>query len=713
MGIPTARRRTFFALLALLLAMPIAAQQTQPAQNCCSLLYSTGRWLGWSASYLEYTRNRQAPAPEDTIVLRSLEAAGQNVAAANAACPQSDLPVWPGWREKRLWLQGHVDELQRPTDSVKSHAYRRQLAGSAISDAYGIWAEELSHQRFAENVLRRPTCETYYFQLGFDLAYVTQAYRQADAAYRAGDTQSALQQLNQTRLRLAKAAAVLDAYAAVGSCADIGMEQLRRTIDLLANSPPLFDSYPSELRIAMGISDRIGQLLLTNCAIREEQVPPVWQDAFGPIPRPGDLQQNCCTFLFSTGRWLGWSASFLEYTRDREAPAAADRVVLQGLAFAGQNAEGANETCLQTLQAWPAWREKQLWLEGQIAELRRPTDPIKSHSQRRQHAASQIATTYELWGGELGIARINGRVVRQPNCDTYYFQLGFDLAYATQAYRQADEALNAGDDRAALHQLNQSRLRLAKALEVLRGYGEVQTRLELPLTCANIGLAGLLQSIETLAGRPPSVNTYRDELRLVSGISDRLGELLLANCTLQTPRQQQVADDRPRDAGELEGDWSFHLIGWRSRTDPEWERRWLPKARGEQNTALVIRFERRSDGRYVGTVLRQPGPNADVSTAFDLWWHGRSHAFRPGMELIWLTKSGTNRYDGENLSLNIPDSTSFHRVTSTIFVFGDAGRIHSPAVARDPRQERADSTGGLLMLRFGPQASGASAGIEP
>jgi hypothetical protein len=244
------------------------------------------------------------------------------------------------------------------------------------------------------------------------------------------------------------------------------------------------------------------------------------------------IRRDCCALLYSTGRWLGWSTSFLEYTRMREAPSPADAIVLQSLELAGRNAEAANAACLQDLQAWPGWRQKQLWLANHVAELQRPSDPVKSHAYRRQLAASAIEGTYSLWGEELSVQRLDGQLLRQPTCATYYFRLGFDLAYATQAYRQADEAYVAGDRQSALHQLNQTRMRLHKAVAILQGYGAIQRRISFPVVCADIGLDRLQEMIQNLATRPPSFGSYQDELRIVSGISDRVGELLLANCPL-------------------------------------------------------------------------------------------------------------------------------------------------------------------------------------
>ncbi len=296
-----------------------------------------------------------------------------------------------------------------------------------------------------------------------------------------------------------------------------------------------------------------------------------------PAALPAQTQSpgpDCCAFLYSTGRWLGWAASFLEYTALREAPADADRILLQSLRFAGENVALANSSCSPELPAWPAWRQQQLWLEGQIAELQKPSDPVKSHAYRRQLAASAIAGTYEIWGRELSRQRLDGDLLQQPTCATYYFKLGFDLAYTTQAFRQADEAYLAGNMQAALHQLNQTRIRLSKALAVLESYGAIQSSESLTVDCADIGLDGLKQLIQFVASRPPSFDNYREELRVVSDTSNNIGNLLQANC-IPGQEQREELETPPEPAPGPIGDGvpvnvadATHFTGSFVVTDP-------------------------------------------------------------------------------------------------------------------------------------------------
>jgi hypothetical protein len=411
------------------------------------------------------------------------------------------------------------------------------------------------------------------------------------------------------------------------------------------------------------------------------------------LPAQITIRPDCCALLYSTGRWLGWAASFLEYTRERGAPSPADAILLQSLSLAGENAAAANRSCLQGLQAWPDWHQKQLWLAGQAVELQKPSDPVKSHAYRRQLAASAIGTTYDLWGRELSRQRLDGDLLQQPTCATWYFKLGFDLAYATQAYRQAAEADTAGNRQAALQQLNQTRLRLSKALSVLQNYGP---------TCADIGLDGLKKLIQYIASRPPSFSSYQQELQIVSDASDRIGQLLLANCVPnQEQRQQPPSQPGAKDPDELAGDWTFHIFAWFKYIGPEWGSRFLEQAREQQRTAMVVRFVRSGNGiDYIGTIIRQPGASAQVPIGIDAF-SGRNYLFRQGLELLRLKKIGKNIYRGDNLVVGIPgpnEGFENYRHSCDIIVYGNTAKYLYPADT--PQRHQFNDKAGDLMLLY-------------
>ena len=106
------KRKLLIALILLTLTLPGAgiarAQNTRPIQpDCCALVYSTGRWLGWAASLLRVTRIRTRPDRFDRIILDCLSNVNPNVQRSNQQCSQG-LPAWPDWRNMQQWMLCHL-----------------------------------------------------------------------------------------------------------------------------------------------------------------------------------------------------------------------------------------------------------------------------------------------------------------------------------------------------------------------------------------------------------------------------------------------------------------------------------------------------------------------------------------------------------------------------------------------------------------------------
>ena len=139
------KRRLLIALILLTLVLPLAgvarAQNTRPIQSdCCALVYSTGRWLGWAASLLRVTRIRTRPDRFDRIILDCLSYVNPNVQRSNQQCSQR-LPAWPGWRNMQQWINIQIRELQTPSTSIKSHHTRRNQVWRNIEHYYRVKAE--------------------------------------------------------------------------------------------------------------------------------------------------------------------------------------------------------------------------------------------------------------------------------------------------------------------------------------------------------------------------------------------------------------------------------------------------------------------------------------------------------------------------------------------------------------------------------------------
>jgi hypothetical protein len=254
-----------------LLPAALGAQSAIPRPDCCALIHDTGRWLGWAAALLEYTRDAEAPTPADPDIVRCLRAAGENAQRAFSAC-SSGVPAWSDWRQKQLQIDGLISELSRLSDPVKSHKTRRQLIASYVNTAYNQWAEDLSFVKMDGQWLRQKTCATCFFQVGFDLADATQAFRQALEAYAGQNMRSALHQLNQTRLQLKRVLSVIDAYKAVrrprireDGCPPLVDEATERRLRGMSLEAPSMVRAKEELQFVSDCSDDIGRSLALNC----------------------------------------------------------------------------------------------------------------------------------------------------------------------------------------------------------------------------------------------------------------------------------------------------------------------------------------------------------------------------------------------------------------------------------------------------------------
>lgn len=80
-------------------------------------------------------------------------------------------------------------------------------------------------------------------------------------------------------------------------------------------------------------------------------------------------EPDCCFWICSTGRFLGWADALLEYTRPRERPSVLDQVILDQLTEASRSVERAAIFCEPHIPAWPGYRQKQQFLNLQIQEM--------------------------------------------------------------------------------------------------------------------------------------------------------------------------------------------------------------------------------------------------------------------------------------------------------------------------------------------------------
>ncbi len=244
------------------------------------------------------------------------------------------------------------------------------------------------------------------------------------------------------------------------------------------------------------------------------------------------IDPDCCFQIYGTGRWLGWAASLLEYTRIRTRPVVYDQAIINCLNKAIANVEAANLQCGSRLQAWPGWRQKQNWLRYLIRKLQTPSTASKSHRQRRVEVWRSIEQAYGTWADALSIQVVDGRALHQMTCSTCYFRLGFDTACAAQAFRQAEESFRYGRDNRAIQQLHRAQGYLERAQKALRDYRALQRRLSFSVRCVNLDALRLEERMQRIS-RNISLNKYNygpymdDAIRL----SDDIVPVLRRGCT--------------------------------------------------------------------------------------------------------------------------------------------------------------------------------------
>jgi hypothetical protein len=427
-------------------------------------------------------------------------------------------------------------------------------------------------------------------------------------------------------------------------------------------------------------------------------------------------QPDCCPRIYDTGRWLGWATALLQHACDvgRYEP---QETIIDCLRNAGLNAAAAYSACSSGVPAWPDYTHKQLWLAGHTPELRHPGNSTKYRETRWELVSSAISTTYGQWAGDLSWEKVDGQMLNRKTCAACFFQLGFDLACATQAYREALAANADRDLQTTIRELNRTRLRLRNALAVLDAYQAIQGRSATVPGCPDIGESDLAKRIREITLTAPSVLRAAEELSFVSRRSDALVQILGANCTAgarpqqplqnqgQPPRQPPGQNQPPasHDPGELAGDWAIHLMRWESYIGPDWPSLWAGKAGEHHSQALVVHFASIGGNEYEGVIQRPP--------ANEWWIHPfddfgkRTFLYRQGIRLLRLRKVGPNSYQGTHQKLGIPGGTTdpdqawnSYFQNCVIVVFGNAAKLISPAASVQPIMlERERGTGNLLI----------------
>jgi len=158
----------------------------------------------------------------------------------------------------------------------------------------------------------------------------------------------------------------------------------------------------------------------------------------------GDGKQTRAEIYQAASR-LGWAAALAEY-----APATADNLIVDHLNATGGHLQRANQASFAPHKAWPDWQRRQTVYGQWIRRLTQGSNASKDYFRKglngliRTEAASlreQLKTVTQHQAGALA------------NCDSYIFQIGFDLAHAAQTQSIALDGMQAGKDKAWARQL--------------------------------------------------------------------------------------------------------------------------------------------------------------------------------------------------------------------------------------------------------------------
>jgi hypothetical protein len=186
----------------------------------------------------------------------------------------------------------------------------------------------------------------------------------------------------------------------------------------------------------------------------------------------------------------------------------------------------AYQTCSAIVPAWPSWRQKQRWIEGQITQLQSNVE----HHRKRAEVYHSINNTYGRWSDELSWQDFNGRKIKQVTCSTCYFKLGFDLAYTSQAYRQAQEALGVPDAQMAQRQMQLAVQHLKRARGVLKDYRAIQSRISFQVRCSNLVALNPNQRIDRIVSRAINPTTLNRNLTEANSLWRQVFDTIRADC---------------------------------------------------------------------------------------------------------------------------------------------------------------------------------------
>jgi hypothetical protein len=250
----------------LFLLTPTAlAQNSRPQQDCCFLIWSTARYLGWSTALFFNTQIRERWVQYDWTMVEQLEGAMHSIKGVERSCSEAR---WDDCEEKILWLQNLIRSFQKnPTSG------NRRSIFNAILNTYK-WGIQLKRQVYHYQgqtyETAFSTCAEKYYSLGFCLATAAQLFRHADENARLRGRKWQWwydQNILSARSWLQEAQAVLGGYREVttGECVALPVQSYYNIITDIKRSANRQQNLQSWIQGVEKVMNDAGQRLRMQC----------------------------------------------------------------------------------------------------------------------------------------------------------------------------------------------------------------------------------------------------------------------------------------------------------------------------------------------------------------------------------------------------------------------------------------------------------------
>ena len=378
--------------------------------------------------------------------------------------------------------------------------------------------------------------------------------------------------------------------------------------------------------------------------------------------------------IYQTASRMGWAVALAEYTGPSSDPLISDHV----LAASG-HMERANAASFAPHKAWPDWSNRRNNYNRWIQRLTSGTQIS------REYFRKGLAGTLKSEAG--GLKRqletiATGQAGTLQNCDTYIFEIGYQLAFASQLQGIAIDGLEAGQKKDWARKLwNRASSSITSAVSAIQktkpGPGRVGCSDFTPLSKE----LSRVQSRLSSALEPEVHSVWNQGLAVAAGGSDQL-----------------------HDSDDLAGEWviSTAPFSWGNYINRNAGARVDPHAA----STVRVRIEPRGE-KYVGIISRQGQvPVMSDSYTYEQTGRNRIQLFHDGLEYLRLKKTGRNLFEGDILQVTLNNRLEPRPVY--IVVYDEAAKLLERFQDRDREQLTRGSKWGVLMLRL--DAAGPSVG---